>query len=202
MSPSMDIQISRISRLLYEASDRDAGEVVRYMGGLKQSGAFDIEKKDAQGDPQDLQGDARLRIPGEETIKTVLAETGYSPIAHGCCNSRGKAQSKGGCADDRLSTAHRPSSRRHEKGSGIDRRFHRGLLGLMDREERFDVLQSDLMPSRPISAQARVAGNCTPGSVLMKVECTKLPSGDGRYRTHAASRKRGARRMGKIRFPQ
>src|SRR6185312_15379377 len=43
-SPSMDIQVSsNFERLLFEAAGRDAETVRRYMGGLKQSGAFTIE---------------------------------------------------------------------------------------------------------------------------------------------------------------
>ncbi|MBM3608657.1 MAG: threonine synthase, partial [Alphaproteobacteria bacterium] len=42
-SPSMDIQVSsNFERLLFEACGRDAGQVIRWMGSLKQSGAFEI----------------------------------------------------------------------------------------------------------------------------------------------------------------
>lgn len=45
-SPSMDIQVSsNFERLLFEATDRDDGEVRRSMQRLKQNGGFDIPEK-------------------------------------------------------------------------------------------------------------------------------------------------------------
>src|SRR5690606_6692909 len=43
-SPSMDIQVSsNFERLLFEAGNRDAAAVRRYMASLRQSGAFTID---------------------------------------------------------------------------------------------------------------------------------------------------------------
>jgi threonine synthase len=163
MSPSMDIQISsNFERLLYEASDRNAGEVVRYMSGLKQSGAFDIEESTLKAIRKTFKATRASEAEVKKTIKTVLAETGYLADPHtAVAIHAAKRNLKADAPMIVLSTAHPakfPAA--VKKASGIDPALPSWLAGLMDREERFDVLQPELDAVETyIVGKARIAGN-------------------------------------------
>ncbi len=163
MSPSMDIQISsNFERLLYEASDRNAGEVVRYMSGLKQSGAFDIEEKTLKAIRKTFRAARASEADVKKTIKTVLADTGYLADPHtAVAIHAAKRNLKPDAPMIVLSTAHPAKFPAAVKtASGIDPALPSWLAGLMDREERFDVLQPELDAVETyIVGKARIAGN-------------------------------------------
>jgi threonine synthase len=163
MSPSMDIQISsNFERLLYEASDRNAGEVVRYMSGLKQSGAFDIEEKTLKAIRKTFKATRASEADVRKTIKTVLADTGYLADPHtAVAIHAAKRNLKADAPMIVLSTAHPAKFPAAVKtASGIDPALPSWLAGLMDREERFDVLQPELDAVETyIVGKARIAGN-------------------------------------------
>lgn len=84
-SPSMDIQVSsNFERALFEASNRDAGAIVRMMAALKQSGAFDLG---AAAGPVRKSFAAASATMSEvaEAIRRVAGESGYVADPHTAC---------------------------------------------------------------------------------------------------------------------
>ncbi|MVA24623.1 threonine synthase [Agrobacterium vitis] len=146
-SPSMDIQISsNFERLLFEASDRNAGEIRSQMASLKQSGAFEIK-------PEALKTIRKLFRAGRatekevaKTIATTLAETGYLLDPHTACGVVVASKfEKPQSPMVTLATAHPAKFPAAVKSaSGIDPALPTWLADLMDREERFDVLAGEL----------------------------------------------------------
>ncbi|MCF1467362.1 threonine synthase [Agrobacterium vitis] len=146
-SPSMDIQISsNFERLLFEASDRNAGEIRSQMASLKQSGAFEIK-------PDTLKTIRKLFRAGRatekevaKTIATTLAETGYLLDPHTACGVVVASKfEKPQSPMVTLATAHPAKFPAAVKSaSGIDPALPTWLADLMDREERFDVLAGEL----------------------------------------------------------
>jgi threonine synthase len=146
-SPSMDIQISsNFERLLFEACDRDADEVKTYMGGLRQSGAFEIQQHALKAIRKTFRAARTSEADVRKTIANVLAETGYLLDPHtAVAIHAAKRNVKGDVPMVVLSTAHPAKFPAAVKAaSGIDPALPAWLAGLMDREERFDVLQSEL----------------------------------------------------------
>jgi threonine synthase len=160
-SPSMDIQVSsNFERLLFEAGGRDAAAVRRYMGWLKQSGAFSI-------DPEALariraEFDAGRTTAGEAagTIRSTLETSGYLLDPHSATGlqvARRMASAETPMAV--LATAH-PAKFPDavEAACGTRPALPEWLAGMMDAEERFTVLPSDLkMLEDYISRRARAA---------------------------------------------
>jgi threonine synthase len=160
-SPSMDIQVSsNFERLLFEAGGRDASAVRRYMDGLKQSGAFAIE-------PETL-----LRIRGEfdagrttvdeaaDTIRSTLKTNGYLLDPHTATAVHvARQKASGETPMIVLATAHPakfPAA--VEAACGIRPALPDWLAGMLDAEEKYTVLPSDLkMVEDYISRRARAA---------------------------------------------
>jgi threonine synthase len=161
-SPSMDIQISsNFERLLYEASGRKADEVTGYMNGLKQSGAFDIAPETLKAIRKTFKATRASEADVKKTIRTTLDETGYLADPHtAVAIHAAKRNLKADAPMIVLSTAHPakfPAA--VKKASGIDPALPSWLAGLMDREERFDVLQPELDAVEGyIAGKARIAG--------------------------------------------
>ena len=162
-SPSMDIQVSsNFERLLFEAAGRDAGAVRRYMDGLKQSGAFTIEAAALAAHPRRIRRRPRRRWPRPprrsarrcSAAATCSTRTprrpSMSPMTRPATDS----------ADGRA--CHRASGKisgcRRGTPAASSPRCPTGSAGLMDAEERFTVLPSDLkMVEDYISRHARAA---------------------------------------------
>ncbi|MFN3482578.1 MAG: threonine synthase, partial [Rhabdaerophilum calidifontis] len=71
-SPSMDIQISsNFERLLFEATERDAGAVRRMMAGLRQSGAFTVPEPALAA----IRAGFQAFRAGEEAVAAAIRET-------------------------------------------------------------------------------------------------------------------------------
>ena len=160
-SPSMDIQVSsNFERLLFEASGRNAATVRRYMALLKQSGAFAIDGPDMQRIRDEF--DAGRATSGEvaATIRSTLAASGYLLDPHTAAGVHVAAgQSAGVTPMVVLGTAHPakfPAA--VEAACGISPALPAWLSGLMEADEAFTVLPSDLkMLEDHISHRARAA---------------------------------------------
>jgi threonine synthase len=146
-SPSMDIQISsNFERLLFEAYDRDAGAVRRSMESLKQSRAFDIEDRALKAIRKTFRAGRASEKQVAQTIRTTLETTGYLLDPHSAIGvfvaSRNE---KPGAPMVTLATAHPAKFPAAVKSAcGIDPALPTWLADLMQREERFDVLDADL----------------------------------------------------------
>ncbi|MCO6186820.1 threonine synthase [Rhizobium sp. L1K21] len=146
-SPSMDIQISsNFERLLFEASDRDAGEVRKAMNRLKQSGAFDIDEKTLKTIRKTFRAARASEDDVAKQIASTLADTGYliDPHTAVALHVAGR-NTRSASPMVVLSTAHPAKFPAAVKSaSGIDPALPTWLAGLMEREERFDILQPQL----------------------------------------------------------
>ena len=146
-SPSMDIQISsNFERLLFEAHGRDAGAVRRAMESLKQSSAFDIEEKALKAIRKDFRAGRASEKQVAATIRDTLKETGYLLDPHSAIGVFVAAKhEKPGAPMVTLATAHPAKFPAAVKSaSGIDPALPTWLADLMQREERFDVLDAKL----------------------------------------------------------
>ena len=146
-SPSMDIQISsNFERLLFEAYGRDASAVRTAMEGLKQSGAFEIGDKAMKAIRKEFRAGRASEKQVAATIRETLAATGYLVDPHTAtgvfvANKHMKATAP----MVTLATAHPAKFPTAVKSAcGIDPALPTWLADLMQREERFDVLDADL----------------------------------------------------------
>ena len=160
-SPSMDIQISsNFERLIFEASGRDTGEVLNAMNGLKQSGAFELQEGTLKAIRKNFKAARASESDVRKAIRNTLKETGYLLDPHTAVAIH--AAQRNARADAPmvvLSTAHPAKFPAAVKdASGIDPALPAWLSGLMDREERFDVLPSELTDVENfIAGKARIA---------------------------------------------
>jgi threonine synthase len=158
-SPSMDIQISsNFERLLFEAGGRDAGMVRTYMGGLKQSGAFTIDPEALSRIRAEFDAGRTTVAEAADTIRSTLKADGYLLDPHTATAlhvARRQAMSQTPMIV--LATAHPakfPAA--VEAACGVVPALPDWLAGMMDAEERYTVLPSDLkMVEDYISRRAR-----------------------------------------------
>ena len=146
-SPSMDIQVSsNFERLLFEATGRDAAAVRHYMASLRQSGAFTIESAALQKIRAEFDAGRASSDDAAKAIRDTLEQTGYLidphtasavKVAHGLAPSATPMVL--------LSTAH-PAKFPDavQAASGRVPPLPEWMSGLMERDERFTVLPSDL----------------------------------------------------------
>jgi threonine synthase len=146
-SPSMDIQVSsNFERLLFEASQRDAATVRRYMDGLRQSGAFTIE-------PDTLSSIRAEFAAGRATVKETAAviratrdRSGYLADPHTATGIHvADSIEKSEAPTILLATAHPakfPDAVRD--AAGTEPQLPAWLGNLMTREEKFTVLPSSI----------------------------------------------------------
>ncbi|WP_214473529.1 threonine synthase [Mesorhizobium sp. dw_380] len=160
-SPSMDIQVSsNFERLLFEASNRDASTVRRYMDGLKQSGAFTIEAREIAGMRSEFDAGRADMDEVAATIRSTLKASNYLLDPHTAAAvhvAAGKAT--GAVPMVVLGTAHPakfPAA--VEAASGVSPALPAWLGGLMTSEEKYTVLPSDLkMVEDYVGRRARAA---------------------------------------------
>jgi threonine synthase len=161
-SPSMDIQISsNFERLLFEAYDRDPSKVRIAMDGLKQSGAFEIEKHALKAIARDFKAGRVSEKDVAKTIKGVLSETGYLLDPHTAIGvATAKKFEKSNAPMVTLATAHPAKFPLAVKNAcGIDPALPSWLDGLMQREERFEVLDADIKTVEDFIAHHARIGN-------------------------------------------
>jgi threonine synthase len=159
-SPSMDIQVSsNFERLIYEASGRDSEAVVRAMAGLKQSGAFTIGEPALARIRADFDAGRATMAQTAETIRDTLKASGYLLDPHSATAMHVAEAQRVDSPMVVLSTAHPakfPAA--VEAACGIVPALPDWLSGLMEAEERYTVLPSDLkMVEDHISRHARAA---------------------------------------------
>jgi len=158
-SPSMDIQISsNFERLLFEAGGRDAGMVRSYMGGLKQSGAFTIDPEALSRVRAEFDAGRTTVAEAAETIRATLEANGYLLDPHTATALHvARRQAASQTPMIVLATAHPakfPAA--VEAACGVVPALPDWLAGMMDAEERYTVLPSDLkMVEDYISRRAR-----------------------------------------------
>ena len=161
-SPSMDIQISsNFERLLFEVFDRDAGKVRAAMEGLKQSGSFEIEKKALAAISKDFRAGRVSESQVAKTIKSMFNETGYLLDPHSAIGVfTARKFEKSSTPMVTLATAH-PAKfpLAVEKACGISPPLPSWLAGMMQREERFEVLDADIKTVEAFIAQHARIGN-------------------------------------------
>ncbi|TWG89665.1 threonine synthase [Mesorhizobium sp. J18] len=167
-SPSMDIQISsNFERLLFEASGRDAEEVSAYMAGLKQSGGFTLGQKTRLAIEADFSAGRSDMEQTAATIREVREKSGYLLDPHTATAVRvARAQPASKTPMVVLATAH-PAKFPDAvaEASGIVPTLPDWLAGLMEREEEFTVLPSDLkMVEDHISRRVSAAASGNSGS--------------------------------------
>ncbi|MEI9411349.1 threonine synthase [Mesorhizobium salmacidum] len=159
-SPSMDIQVSsNFERLLFEASNRDAATVRRYMAGLKQSGAFTIDAAEIAGMRSEFDAGRADMDEVAATIRSTLANSNYLLDPHTAAAMHVAAGKTGAVPMVVLGTAHPakfPAA--VEAASGVSPALPAWLGGLMTFEEKYTVLPSDLkMVEDYVSRRARAA---------------------------------------------
>jgi threonine synthase len=146
-SPSMDIQISsNFERLLFEASNRDPVSVRRYMGSLKQSGAFTIGEAALAAIRAEFDAGRASMDEAAATIRATLAGSGYLLDPHTATAMHvANLHAAGDVPMIVLGTAHPakfPAA--VEEACGVTPALPEWLSGLMEREEKYTVLPSDL----------------------------------------------------------
>jgi len=158
-SPSMDIQISsNFERLLFEAGGRDAGMVRSYMGGLKQSGAFTVDKASLSRIRAEFDAGRTTVAEAADTIRATLKADGYLLDPHTATALHvARRQTASQTPMIVLATAHPakfPAA--VEAACGVVPAVPDWLAGMMEAEERYTVLPSDLkMVEDYISRRAR-----------------------------------------------
>ncbi|MCG7506298.1 threonine synthase [Mesorhizobium retamae] len=146
-SPSMDIQVSsNFERLLFEVSERNTETVRRYMNSLKQSGAFTIEANGLARIRAEFDAGRATQADVAETIRATLARSNYLLDPHTASGVHvAGLQSAGNTPMIVLGTAHPakfPAA--VEEASGIHPALPSWLADLMNSEEKYAVLPSDL----------------------------------------------------------
>ncbi|KAA3450627.1 threonine synthase [Mesorhizobium sp. SARCC-RB16n] len=159
-SPSMDIQVSsNFERLLFEASNRNAATVRRYMAGLKQSGAFTIEAQEIAGMRSEFDAGRADMEEVADTIRSTLTNSNYLLDPHTAAAMHVAAGKAGAVPMVVLGTAHPakfPAA--VAAASGVSPALPAWLGGLMTFEEKYTVLPSDLkMVEDYVSRRARAA---------------------------------------------
>ncbi len=160
-SPSMDIQVSsNFERLLFEASGREPATVRRYMNGLKQSGAFTIEANEIAAIRSEFDAGRATMDDVAARIRSTLSASGYLLDPHTAAAMQVAAGKAGGATPMVvLATAHPakfPAA--VEAACGVVPALPAWLGGLMEAEEKYTVLPSDLkMVEDHVSRRARAA---------------------------------------------
>jgi threonine synthase len=159
-SPSMDIQVSsNFERLLFEASGRDAAAVRRYMGSLKQSGAFTIEAGAMAAIRAEFDAGRASEAEIAATIRATSERSGYLLDPHTAAAAHVARAHRGSAPMVILGTAHPAKFPAAVTAAcGLSPNLPSWLAGLMDREEKYTVLPSDLkMVEDYVGRHARAA---------------------------------------------
>ena len=143
----MDIQISsNFDRLLFESYGRDAAAVRSSMAGLKQSGAFEIKPEVLKAIRREFRAGRATEKQVAATIRETLAATGYLIDPHTATGVFvAQKHAKPATPMVTLATAHPAKFPAAVKSAcGIDPALPSWIADLMEREERFDILEPEL----------------------------------------------------------
>ena len=146
-SPSMDIQVSsNFERLLFEAEGRNSSAVARMMSGLSQSGSFALSGQAYDFIRQSFKSGRSGEDKTSRTIGQTLTNSNYlldphTAVAVGVANDH---ISDNNCPMVTLSTAH-PAKfpEAVNNACGISPNLPGWTGDLMEREERFSILDND-----------------------------------------------------------
>ncbi|MDP9139082.1 MAG: pyridoxal-phosphate dependent enzyme, partial [Pseudomonadota bacterium] len=145
-SPSMDIQISsNFERLLFDASARDAEEVVRSAGTLAQSASFTIPARTLAAIRADFHSGSADEAAMQETMAAVYRSQGRLMDPH---TAVGYAVARRDAAGEEamvtLATAH-PAKfpEAVEKASGVRPILPAALSYLYEKKEKFSTLPNN-----------------------------------------------------------
>ena len=146
-SPSMDIQISsNFERLLFESYNRDPASVRSAMAGLKQSGAFEVQPDALKAIRREFRAGRATEKQVAATIRETLSANGYLIDPHtatGVFVAQRNLRATSPMVT--LATAHPAKFPAAVKSAcGIDPALPSWLADLMQREERFDILEPEL----------------------------------------------------------
>lgn len=146
-SPSMDIQISsNFERLLFESYNRDPASVRSAMAGLKQSGAFEVQPDALKAIRREFRAGRATEKQVAATIRETLSANGYLIDPHtatGVFVAQKNLRATSPMVT--LATAHPAKFPAAVKSAcGIDPALPSWLADLMQREERFDILEPEL----------------------------------------------------------
>ncbi|EJF90531.1 threonine synthase [Bartonella tamiae] len=145
-SPSMDIQISsNFERLLFECSDRDSLWIRNAMDNLKQSGQFVIDEKLMTKIRTLFAAGSCNQSETAQMIDTIYKQSGYLVDPHTAIALKvGREHIDTNIPMITLSTAHPAKFPETVKyASGITPHLPNWLDGLMQREERYQILAND-----------------------------------------------------------
>jgi threonine synthase len=146
-SPSMDIQVSsNFERLLFEASERDATAVRRYMAGLRQSGAFSIDPPALGRIREEFDAGRATMAQTAKTIRNTLTASSYLLDPHTATAMHvAGSQAQTGAPMVVLATAH-PAKfpQAVEDACGVRPDLPSWLAPIMEKEEKYSVLPSNL----------------------------------------------------------
>jgi threonine synthase len=159
-SPSMDIQVSsNFERLLFEASGRDAAAVRRYMGSLRQSGAFTIEAGAMAAIRAEFDAGRAAEAEIADTIRATRDRSGYLLDPHTAAAVHVAGTRRGSAPMVILGTAHPAKFPAAVNAAcGQSPALPSWLADLMEREEKYTVLPSDLkMVEDYVGRHARAA---------------------------------------------
>ncbi|WP_404380850.1 threonine synthase [Caenispirillum salinarum] len=152
ISPSMDIQVSsNFERLLFDATERDGQAVKNLMSGFRQSGSFTLDDEPLAEIRNLFSG---LRLDDAQTSRVIAdtyRQTGelvdpHSAIALAAAEAKGLPA---GVPVVALATAH-PAKFPDavEAASGVRPGLPERLADLLERPERFDVVENDVAAVR------------------------------------------------------
>jgi threonine synthase len=145
-SPSMDIQISsNFERLLFEALNRNAGEVRRLMAGLKQSGSFAIDNAPLDYIRAKFSAGRSSMDETAAQIRSMLEADGYLIDPHTAIGFKVARETQASSPMVVLSTAHPAKFPDAVSAAcGMTPALPAHLADLMQRNERLTRLPSDI----------------------------------------------------------
>ncbi|OQM74730.1 threonine synthase [Manganibacter manganicus] len=159
-SPSMDIQVSsNFERLLFEASGRKTETVQRYMANLKQSGTFTIDAAGLDAIRAEFDAGRATEPEIADTIQSTLKRSGYLLDPHTAAAVHVAKGYQDAAPMVILGTAHPAKFPTAVNAAcGVLPALPSWLSGLMEREEKYTVLPSDLkMVEDYVSRHTRAA---------------------------------------------
>ncbi len=162
-SPSMDIQVSsNFERYLYEASGRDSASVRARMGGLAQSGRFEVSGSVHEALRKDFAAAAADMDEVARCIRRVKAESGYLLEPHTACGviAADKNPARDGVPRIVLATAHPAKFPDAMQAiTGERPALPERMASLMTAPERITVLPNDTSAvKRFVETRARAQG--------------------------------------------
>lgn len=142
LSPSMDIQISsNFERLLFDLHDRDGAAIAALMAGLRKDGAFALGERQWNALRREFDSASVDDVQTTKTIKSVWEHSQYLADPHTAVGIAAANACHSESPVVVLSTAHPakfPAA--VEEACGISPALPPHMAGLMEAEERLDVL--------------------------------------------------------------